>query len=110
MRVGRRRGFALAALAAGIGVGALLGAAPASANLNACTPPPNPNGSQFTALSERGMPHVPCDHARDRALQVFHQGHTDGFHCTLSISGRYTTYKCATPDDLKAFHTTWYTF
>jgi hypothetical protein len=110
MQVGEKRRIGLAALVASIGVVALFGAAPASANLNACTHPPNPAGSQFTALSERGMPHVPCDHARDRALQVFHHGHTDGFHCTVSISGRYTTYKCVTPDDLKAFHTTWYTF
>jgi hypothetical protein len=110
MRGGTRRGIALAALVAGIGAVAIFGAAPASANLNACTPPPDPYGSHFTALSERGMPHVPCDHARDRALQMFHHGKTDGFHCTLHISGRSTTYNCVTPDDTKAFHTSWYTF
>jgi hypothetical protein len=103
MRTTMRRGIALAALAAGIGVVSLFGAAPASAE--SCTVP-QARGITFTALNETG---IGCTHAHERALQLFHHGKTEGYTCPLKVSGRSVSYKCTSnQNSAHTFSVAWY--
>ena len=93
----------LAALAAGIGVVSLFGAAPASAE--SCTVP-QAHGVTFTSLNETG---IGCTHAHERALQLFHHGKTEGYTCPLKVSGRSVSYKCTSNHNSShTFSVAWY--
>jgi hypothetical protein len=108
-----RRGIALAAMAACLGVVALLGAAPASATLVDCPTKPVVNGFTFTSLSEKN---ITCDHARDRAVHTLHHGlihhHPwvyDDFHCEgMLVGSRGVSWHCVTPDGHRAFAFAYY--
>jgi hypothetical protein len=93
-----RRGIALAALAAAIGVLALFGAAPASATT--CAVPTGVNGTTFITLNETG---IGCVHADERALQVYRHGKTDGYTCHLKFNSYSTSYTCT--NNVNAAHT-----
>jgi hypothetical protein len=108
MRGTFKRGIALCALVGALGAGLLFGAAPAAANLTQCDKAFYPHFSSVTWHSLTHQ-HLSCEHAKERAAQVYSHGRTHGYDCTRDISGRRTSIHCTSQaDSHKQFSAIWY--